>query len=66
MNTTAWLSIIQIAIAAAAAAAKAEGADPAILQYIADGEDAFAKALAAHNAAQTDQTAPLNPLEPIA
>ena len=36
------------------------------LVYINDALDAINKALAAHNAAQTDQTAPLNPLNPIA
>jgi hypothetical protein len=31
-----------------------------------DALDAISKALAEHNAAQTDQTAPLDPLDPVA
>lgn len=39
---------------------------PQTLQLINDALDAITKALAAHNAAQTDQTAPLTPLDPVA
>ena len=35
------------------------------LQLINDALDAITKALAAHNAAQTDQTEPLTPMDPI-
>ena len=38
---------------------------PQSLTLINDALDAITKALAAHNAAQTDQTAPLTPLDPI-
>ena len=38
---------------------------PKSLQLINDALDAIGKALEAHNAAQTDQTAPLTPMDPI-
>lgn len=64
MNTTLLiLTIIQSALAVLKAQ---PGLNQTVLTYIADGEDAFTKALAEHNAAQTNQTKPLNQIDPIA
>ena len=57
------LTAAQLSLSILAATGKLPPND---LQLINDALDAITKALAAHNAAQTDQTAPLNPLDPIA
>lgn len=62
MNIQAWLNIIAIALAALRAV---PGISPQLLAFIADGEASLAAAIAAHNAAQTDQSTPLTPLNPI-
>lgn len=57
------LTAAQLSLTILAASGKLPAND---LVLVNDTLDAISKALAAYNAAQTDQTAPLNPLNPIA